>query len=357
MPRDPKPRVAFVGLGWIGRHRLAALAQQNIVDIVALADFDTSAAEAARSVAPDAAVVRTFDDALALAPDGVVLATPSALHAGQSKAALSAGAAVFCQKPLGRHAAEVLDVIATARSVNRLLGIDVSYRYTEGLSRIRDLVREGALGHVYAVDLTFHNAYGPDKPWFYDIRQSGGGCLLDLGVHLVDFLHWTFDSPARRVTGHVFANGARLPPHDAQVEDYALGEIELDSGLVARLACSWKLAAGRDARIEVSAYGTDGGLGFRNVNGSFYDFVAECYRGTQTQLLAEPPDEWGGRATIAWAQQLARSAAFDPSIDVAGQVATTIDRIYGRTAMSDGGEIAANVDGQHAATARAHSDR
>jgi predicted dehydrogenase len=323
--------VAFVGLGWIGRHRLQAVAQQDIVEIVALADADRMAADQARQIAPAAAVVATFDEALAQAPDGVVLATPSALHAAQTIQALEAGVAVFCQKPLGRNASEVNAVVDTARRVNRLLGVDVSYRHTAALSRVRDLVREGSIGDVYAADLTFHNAYGPDKPWFYDISQSGGGCLLDLGVHLVDFLHWTFDAPATRVTGHVFSGGKRLPAGTPAVEDYAIGEIELASGLIARVACSWKLSAGRDALIDVLLYGTAGGLGFRNVGGSFYDFVAECYRGTQTHVLCAPPDEWGGRATVAWAQQLARSAAFDPEIHIASRVATTIDQLYGRT--------------------------
>ena len=353
---NARPRVAFVGLGWIGRHRMNAVIQQDIVDVVALADSDASACEQAQTLTPRAAVVSSFDAALALAPDGIVLATPSAMHAEQSIRALDAGIAVFCQKPLGRNAVEVRAVIDSARRANRLLGIDVSYRHTEALSRVRDLVREGSIGEVYAVDMVFHNAYGPDKPWFYDITQSGGGCLLDLGVHLVDFLHWTFDdAPATRVAGHVYAGGRRLAPAEPQVEDYAIGEIELATGAVARIACSWKLSAGCDAQIAVSVFGTTGGLGFKNVGGSFYDFVAECYRGTQTQVLCAPPDDWGGRATVAWAQQLVRSSAFDPAIEVAGRVAETIDRLYGRNL--DRRELGQQIDREHSAELGAYADR
>jgi predicted dehydrogenase len=336
--KHARPRVAFVGLGWIGRHRMQAVVEKNLVDVVAIADCDAGACAQARALAPAAAVVASFEEALALRPDGVVLATPSGGHATQCIAALDAGVAVFCQKPLGRHAGEVLDVIAAARRANRLLGVDVSYRHTDGLSRLRALVREGAIGRIFAVDLVFHNAYGPDKPWFYDLRQSGGGCLLDLGVHLVDFLHWTFDAPPVRVSGQLYAGGRRVTDADQRVEDFALGEIELADGLVARLACSWRVSMGRDAVIGVSLFGTEGGLGFRNVNGSFYDFVAECYRGTETQELSAPPDAWGGRAAVAWVQQLTRSSAFDPAIEIAGGVAITLDRLYGRpqTAASSG---------------------
>jgi predicted dehydrogenase len=345
-----RPRVAFVGLGWIGRHRMTAVVEHDIVDVVAVADADAGARQAGAALVPAAAAVSSFEEAMALQPDGVVLATPSAMHAAQSSAALAAGAAVFCQKPLGRSAREVRSVVAAARRANRLLGVDFSYRYTHGLSRIRDLVREGAIGDVYAIDLTFHNAYGPDKPWFYDVRESGGGCLLDLGVHLVDFLHWTFDDTPIGIRGHVFANGQKLTPDAARAEDYATGEIEFADGAMARLACSWKLSVGCDAQIGIHLYGTRGGLGFRNVNGSFYDFVAECYRGTQKDVLCSPPDAWGGRATIAWAQQLARSSHFDPAIAIAERVATTIDRLYGR--RSDRSDLGFEVDAEDAAELR-----
>ena len=106
-------------------------------------------------------------------PTVVVIATPSALHAEQSIRALDAGAAVFCQKPLGRDAAEAASVVAAARAADRLLSVDFSYRFTRGMEAIAGLIRGGELGHVFAVDLVFHNAYGPGKPWFYDRAQSG----------------------------------------------------------------------------------------------------------------------------------------------------------------------------------------
>jgi len=103
-------------------------------------------------------------------------ATPSALHAPQTCQALEAGTAVFCQKPLARTADETRQVIRAARRADRILGVDLSYRFVDGVPQMRELVRSGELGTVFAADLVFHNAYGPDKPWFYDVRQSGGGC-------------------------------------------------------------------------------------------------------------------------------------------------------------------------------------
>lgn len=74
------PRVGFLGLGWIGRLRLQALAEAGLVRIVALADADAEAVRAASTYAPDAVQVRALDDLLQLDLDGVVIATPSARH-------------------------------------------------------------------------------------------------------------------------------------------------------------------------------------------------------------------------------------------------------------------------------------
>ena len=71
-----------------------------------------------------------------------------------------------------------------ARQSNRLLAVDLSYRFTEAMRQVRNSVQSGALGRIFAVDLVFHNAYGPDKAWFRDPILSGGGCVMDLGVHL-----------------------------------------------------------------------------------------------------------------------------------------------------------------------------
>jgi predicted dehydrogenase len=260
-----------------------------------------------------------------------VIATPSALHAEQSVRALEAGAAVFCQKPLGRTAAEVARVVDAARAADRLLAVDLSYRCTEGMRRIRERVRAGALGRVHAVDLVFHNAYGPDKPWFYDPALSGGGCMMDLGVHLVDLALWTLDFPAvASVSSHLSAGGDALGPDPVRVEDFGVATLVLEGGAVVRIACSWNLNAGRDAAISAEFYGTEGGAALRNVDGSFYDFRAEAYRGTSAEALAEPPDGWGGRAVVEWARRLGAGDGFDPDAARLVEVARVLDRIYGR---------------------------
>lgn len=328
---DGPPRLGFLGLGWIGQHRLQALLDEQACRVAAVADPSPEARARAQQLAPAAAAVATLEELLQQDLDGLVIATPSALHAGQALEALERGIAVFCQKPLARTAAENAAIVAAARKADRLLGCDLSYRYTEAMRRIRHCVAEGEIGAVHAADLVFHNAYGPDKSWARDPALAGGGCAIDLGIHLVDLALWTLGFPAvERVKSRLYAQGQLLPAASNAVEDYAVAQLDLAGGATVRVACSWHSSTGRDAVIEAHFHGSRGGAAMQNVNGSFFDFAAARFHGTQRVPLAEPPDAWGGRAIVDWAKRLRAGARYDRSIESIVQVATVLDRIYGR---------------------------
>jgi predicted dehydrogenase len=326
-----RPRIGFLGVGWIGRHRMEAILAADVVDAVGVADPSAEMTDEAVRLAPGASIASDLEGLLDLDLDGLVIATPSALHAEQAIAALERGVAVFCQKPLGRTAREASAVVEAARRADRLLAVDLSYRFTDGMQRIRETLRSGELGQVFAVDLVFHNAYGPDKPWFYDPALSGGGCVMDLGVHLVDLALWSLDFPGvTHVTSTLMAKGAPLPLGANAVEDYAVATLTLDTGAVVRLACSWRLHAGEPAVIGAAFQGVEGGAALRNIGGSFYDFAADRLDGTTRRNLAAPPDAWGGRAAADWARRLAAGARFDPHAEQLVDVARVLDRIYQR---------------------------
>jgi predicted dehydrogenase len=321
------PRVGFAGLGWIGRHRLEAISATGAVEIAALHDPDPDAVAAAAAVAPDAVAAETYETLLDLDLDGLVIASPSALHADQARAALSAGLAVFCQKPLARSAAEARRVVNLARSVDRLLAVDLCYPRTAAVRAMRADLDAGRIGRLFAADFAFHNAYGPDKPWFYDIAQAGGGAMMDLGTHLVDLALDLFGGAPVSVSADLYAQGRRLEAPG--LEDYATATLRFETGATARIACSWNLHAGQDAVIAMDLHGTEGGLAFRNRDGSFHDFEARRNRGTASDLLAAPPDDWGGRMAADWARRLAGGARFDPANERLVTLSETIDRIYG----------------------------
>lgn len=324
------PRLGFLGVGWIGLERLKAVVDAGAAWVAAVSDPSPEAVGLARALAPRAEIVPDLAAMLALDLDGVVIATPSALHSTQSIKVLEAGRAVFCQKPLGRSAAEVAALVDAARRADRLLGVDLSYRHTAALARVRALVRSGEIGPVHAADLVFHNAWGPDKEWYHDRSRSGGGAVMDLGVHLVDAALWVLDAPrVVSVRSALWARGRRLDATPLENEDHAVAELGLEGGAVVRLACSWWIPAGQPAEIAADFWGSSGAARFRNVAGSFYDFTADCCRGTRAERLASPPDAWGGRALVAWARGLAQGGAFDREIERQVEVARVLDAIYG----------------------------
>jgi predicted dehydrogenase len=184
-------------------------------------------------------------------------------------------------------------VVDAARAADRLLASTCPTASPKACAHPR-AGRGGRARPVYAVDLVFHNAYGPDKPWFYDPALSGGGCVMDLGVHLVDLALWALDfprSPASRraLRGRRAARGRRRP----RVEDYAVATLELEGGAAVRSPARGGCRPGSDAVISAAFYGTEGGAALRNVGGSFYDFTAERFRGTARETLADAARRMG----------------------------------------------------------------
>jgi predicted dehydrogenase len=328
-----RPRLGFLGVGWIGRNRMETIARSGIAEIAAIAEPSAERAEEAVCALQKIGIQApslspTLQEMLGQELDGVVIATPSALHAEQSIACLQNGVSVFCQKPLARNGEEAREVVDAARANNCLLGVDLSYRHLEGMKQIRDLVQGGALGKIFAVELFFHNAYGPDKAWFYNPRLSGGGCVIDLGIHLVDLALWALDFPeVDDVASQLFKNGH--PVWD-DVEDYATAQLKLSSDVAVQLSCSWKLPVGCDALISVGFYGTKGGGVLKNVNGSFYEFTAEHCQGTKHTVLSRSNGDWHGGAALEWTRQLAAKPTFDSQIEHVVEVAQVLDRIYKR---------------------------
>jgi predicted dehydrogenase len=325
-------RLGFAGLGWIGRKRLDAIATRAGIAVSALCDPLPQAVENAAMAFPDAVASADFAEFLRADLDGVVIATPNALHAAQAIQALERGVAVFCQKPLALSARDTQAVVTAARTANRRLGVDYCYRHVAGMHTLRERIANGELGEVLFVDMKFHNAYGPDKRWCYDKSMSGGGCLLDLGVHLVDLAVWLLGIRELEVmSADLFA--ARQTPvrcRSADIEDIALAQLRDERGASLRLACSWNLNAGQDCEIEFAVYGTKAGARWRNVNGSFYDFVLEWARGTQRETLGAPPDEWGDRALCAWAEALRVDNTFDAEALSFVPTARVLDMIYAK---------------------------
>jgi len=140
---------------------------------------------------------------------------------------------------------------------------------------------------------------------------------------------WMYDFPeVLEARATLLRDGREV--RQGEVENYAAGELLLANGVHVRIACSWNLNAGRDAVIEASFYGTQGGAQLRNENGSFFNFAAELFKGREAQRIASPPDEWGGRAAAEWVRKLAAGERFAASTAGLLETARVLDRLYER---------------------------
>jgi predicted dehydrogenase len=266
-----------------------------------------------------------LDEMLEHKLDGVVISTPSAFHADQAVAALEGGLAVFCQSPLARNAEETRRILDAARAADRLLAVDLPYRQIEALQVAQAVVAAGEIGLIHSLDLALHNAHGPNQPWLTKSELAGGGCLIDLGTHLVDLALWLTGA------GEFEVEAARLLSLQGhEVEDQATAELTLGDDMRARLACSWFQSLGGGCAFECTVWGSDGAVSIRNIGGSFHDFRAERWRGTSSQTLAEPPDDWDDRGIAAWAQRLTTDPGYDPAVEHLERVAESIDAVYAK---------------------------
>jgi predicted dehydrogenase len=321
-------KLGFLGLGWMGKNRMDAIIKSGLGVPVLLSDTNTALFDDLQKEYPEVKITENFNYDTDL--DGIVIATPSALHAVQTVNALKAGYPVFCQKPLAKTLEETELVVNTAEQNNLLLDVDFSYRYTEAFKKISETIKSGEIGEVFSASLYFHNAYGPAKPWAYNPELSGGGCVIDLGIHLVDMLLLLtgFPEPIKSES-NLYSKGKRIED-GSTLEDYASAAITFDNGMSAQLNCSWNNSIGQDALIEVTLYGTKGSVSIKNVNGSFTDFNAELCKGTWREIMATPPDDWMGKAAVEWTRKLLTDKSFDKNAYQFTKTAKIIDMIYRR---------------------------
>jgi predicted dehydrogenase len=173
-------RVGIVGCGLIGRKRAEALAADD--ELVATYDI-------AQAFGP---AVGSLDALLAHEPDVVVVATTHDTLAELSIAALEAGAHVLVEKPAGIGTAQVEAVRAAAARAGRLVKVGFNHRFHPGLMRAVEEAHSGAHGEILHLRARYGHGGRPgyDREWRADPARSGGGELIDQGMHLLDLSHW-----------------------------------------------------------------------------------------------------------------------------------------------------------------------
>jgi predicted dehydrogenase len=181
----------------------------------------------------------------------------------QAQAALRREINVLVQKPLALSFADAQATVDLAAQVGKILVVDYTNRFIETVQRFRAAVRSA--GRMRSARAVFHNIYGPgaEKTWFFNPALSGGGALIDLGVHLIDMALWLLE-PRQVHLDWVHLSQEQPVEASAQLR-LLLDQIDFE------LAVSWN-AAQPSTEIKFETLSDAGYLRWENVDGSFFHF-------------------------------------------------------------------------------------
>ncbi len=274
-----KLRAGVIGLGWAGRQHMAAYATAADVDLVALAGMEAGPlAELSDQygIAPE----HRYPDWQHLVDHGeldvVSVATPTTLHAPIAVAALDAGLHVLSEKPIAENAPTAERMVDAAERNDRVLDVSFNHRLRGDVQTLKKVIDDGVLGPIYYAKAGWLRREGIPGlgSWFTQRSTSGGGPLMDIGVHMLDMALHVIGEP--KVTAATAATYAEFGPRGRgssvvatlrktgvqegafDVEDLSTAFLRLDGGGTLLLESSWAQWIPKD-RCYVTVYGADGG--------------------------------------------------------------------------------------------------
>ena len=295
-------RIGVIGCGQIARAiHLPVLRRIPDARVVAVAEPVESNRLAAAALAPGAAVFTDYQELLrAGRVDAVVICVPPHLHAASAIAAFEAGLHVYLEKPLAPSVDDAAPVVDAWRRAGTVGMVGFNFRFHPQATRIRQRLRDGAIGTPLGVRAIF-SILPHELPEWKRARKTGGGVLLDLASHHVDLVHHLLDDEVVRV----FASSRSVRGE----ADHAAVQLELASGVMAQLFVS--LGTVDEHRVEI--VGTEGKLVMDRVELMRPEHVPATQRGARARRLA--------RALAALEpQRVLRSPGAEPSFAAALEV-------------------------------------
>lgn len=279
MSSDSTIRAGVVGLGWAGRQHMDAYASQADVELVAVAGMEADQLALLGDqygIDPERRFADWADLVAAGCVDVLSIATPTSLHAPIAIAALDAGIHVLSEKPMAETGEVAQTMVDAARRNDKVLEVSFNHRRRGDVQVLKQLVDAGALGDIYYAKAGWLRREGiPGMgSWFTRQAKSGGGPLMDIGVHMLDMaLHLLGEPTVTSATAATYAEfgpkgrGAsayglgrktNVTADDFDVEDLATAFLRLDGGGTLLLESSWAQWIPCD-QCYVTLYGSEGG--------------------------------------------------------------------------------------------------
>jgi len=269
-----KLKVAVIGAGSISDCHLQAYAGNPDVEIYAICDLNEERAKDMAKKYGASRVFTDYRDLLAMPEiDSVSICTWNNSHAEISIAALDAGKNVLCEKPLCQTVEEALAVEQAVKRSGKLLQVGFVRRYSDNAQILKQFIEAGELGDIYYAKASCLRRLGNPGGWFSDRERSGGGPLIDIGVHIIDICWYLMGKPkVKSVSANVsnilgnrahirnlsFYKAADYDASKNNVEDMANAMIRFENGASLLIDVSFTLHAKSD-EMSIKLYGDKGG--------------------------------------------------------------------------------------------------
>ncbi|MYL55944.1 Gfo/Idh/MocA family protein [Virgibacillus halodenitrificans] len=271
-------KAAVIGIGSIAESvHLKYLQKNEHVLVKALVDMDL---ERAKSVARNHHIPHVFASIDELVKevhvDAVLICTPNATHIPIAKKAAEQHIHVFIEKPIGTNLNEVKEYLTLAAKKNIRTMVGMTHRYRRDVSIIRKYIDQGMLGNLYYAKAKLFRRRGTPRGWFTNQDLSGGGALMDIGIHVLDLAWWlmgkqeihsisgqTLTKLGNYRTKYVSAwsstNKKLNANHTMDVDDFASAYIRLKNDAVIHLEIAWAINGEQDNGVQVELFGDKGG--------------------------------------------------------------------------------------------------
>ncbi len=318
---------AIIGCGLIGKKRLAALPAGSKLAVAC--DVQLARAEELVRLAKSGRAVADFQQAVTdPAVDAVIVCTLNATLAEISAAAIRAGKHVLVEKPGAISVAQVDELIGLAAKHNVRVRVGFNHRYHPAFQKARELFESGALGEMMFLRARYGHGgrVGYDKEWRADPKLSGGGELMDQGVHLIDLAGW-FLGGFPTIEGHATTSFWKMP-----VDDNAFLSLRTAKNQTAWLHVScteWKNLFsfeiyGRDAKLHIEGLG--GSYGVERLH--YYKMLPEM--GPPETTLWEFPrgDESWKLELTEFERDIVEKRTPQPGLDEARETLRVVERVY-----------------------------
>lgn len=319
-------KVAIIGCGFIGQKRAANLSSHELILCV---DTIETKAQSLASQFPHCRAMTDWQQAL-LDPDVdmVIIATLHATLSEIAHAAIRAGKHVLIEKPGARASSELMPLVTLAREKNVLVRIGFNHRYHRALRKARELLNENTLGELMFIRARYGHGgrVGYEKEWRAQPELSGGGELIDQGVHVIDLARW-FLGDFVDIQGCAHTYYWDMPVDD---NSFLLLTTAKKQTAFIHVSCTeWKNTFafeiyGRNGKIEINGLG--GSYGVERL--AFYKMSAEM--GPPETVIWEYPmadDSWKVEFN-AFADDIMQGRETQPNLQDAIAVLKVVEEIY-----------------------------